>query len=183
MMEESLAALEARIRDLDPAGPFTLGVRVALEEAVSALAEQNFGVGASLLRTTGAGRSTGEVIQSAHNGVFLPRFSSAAHAEMRLLDKFERSLRPAGIDLVLITTLEPCVMCLARILLSRVRRVIYLAADPLGGGLACLSSFPAAFQELGRDLVIEQLEWQEAAALGQELLDLGGDFVAKTVDT
>ncbi len=41
MMEESLAALEARIRDLDPAGPFTLGVRVALEEAVSALAEQN----------------------------------------------------------------------------------------------------------------------------------------------
>ena len=101
---------------------------------------------------------------------------------MVLLDRLEAALPRLEGSLVLVTTLEPCVMCLARILLSRVRRVAYLAADPEGGGHACMSSFPSAFQQLAQDLVIGRLDWPEAGAVAEEIRDLGGDFVAKTVE-
>jgi tRNA(adenine34) deaminase len=39
---------------------------------------------------------------------------------------------------VLYVTLEPCVMCAGAIVLSRIKRLVYGALDPKGGGCASL---------------------------------------------
>ena len=55
-----------------------------------------------------------------------------AHAEMDALSRLEFGTRPSG---PLFTTVEPCLMCAATILLYRVPEVHYAAADPVFDGL------------------------------------------------
>lgn len=99
--------------------------RIAVDAAIAAGLEGNAAVGALLVD------ESGEVIATARNQMFAPRFRSDLHAEMVLLNEYEDAHNPNP-DLrghTLVTSLEPCEMCMIRIINSGVTNVIYVAED------------------------------------------------------
>lgn len=102
---------------------------VALDEARAAGARGEVPVGAVV---TDAG---GAVLARAGNRVE-ERADPTAHAELIAL-RAAAALRgePRLPDCDLFVTLEPCAMCAAAIALFRVRRVVFGAYDPKGGGI------------------------------------------------
>lgn len=122
-----------------PDDPFIL---VTIQEAIAAIREGNGGIGACLVR-----ESTGEIVERGHNRQYEPYFRSDLHAEMDLLTRYEERVRarkgsvagnPSGeqrkiAGLVLYTSLEPCPMCLSRIVNMGIRKVCWAAPDPEGG--------------------------------------------------
>jgi tRNA(adenine34) deaminase len=73
------------------------------------------------------------VIGAGHNEREL-RQDPTAHAEVIALREAARSLGSWRVlDSVLYVTLEPCAMCAGAIVLGRVGRVVYGAADPKAG--------------------------------------------------
>src|SRR6202043_1635458 len=101
-------------------------MRLALREAEQALEHEDVPIGAVVVRR-------GEVLATAHNEREL-RQDPVAHAEIIAL---REAARLAGswrvLDAVLYVTLEPCAMCAGAIVLARVPRVVYGAADPKAG--------------------------------------------------
>jgi tRNA(adenine34) deaminase len=101
-------------------------MRLALREAERALEHDDVPVGAVIV-------SAGEVIASGHNEREL-RQDPTAHAELLALREAARRLGSWRIlESVLYVTLEPCAMCAGAIVLGRVTRVVYGAADPKAG--------------------------------------------------
>jgi len=103
---------------------------LAIEEARAAAARGEVPVGAVVAGPDGA------VLAREGNRVEQQR-DAGAHAEMLALRAAAASVgqtRLAGCDLWV--TLEPCPMCAAAAGLFRVRRVIFGAYDPKGGGIA-----------------------------------------------
>jgi tRNA(adenine34) deaminase len=101
-------------------------MRLALREAERALEHDDVPIGAVVVHA-------GEVIGTAHNEREL-RNDPTAHAEMLALREAARKLASWRIlDAALYVTLEPCAMCAGAIVLARVPRVIYGAADPKAG--------------------------------------------------
>jgi tRNA(adenine34) deaminase len=101
-------------------------MRLALEEAERAAERGEVPIGAVVVRQ-------GETIAAAGNereGTSDP----TAHAEMLAMREAARSLGGWRIpDSVLYVTLEPCAMCAGAIVLARIPRVVYGAADPKAG--------------------------------------------------
>ena len=101
-------------------------MRLALREAEAALNHDDVPIGAVVVRA-------GEVIAAGRNEREL-RQDPTAHAEVLAL---REASRVAGswrvLDAVLYVTLEPCAMCAGAIVLARVPRVVYGAADPKAG--------------------------------------------------
>jgi len=101
-------------------------MRLALREAERALEHDDVPIGAVIVHD-------GEVIGTAHNERELRR-DPTAHAEILALREAARALASWRIlDSVLYVTLEPCAMCAGAIVLARLPRVIYAAADPKAG--------------------------------------------------
>lgn len=127
--KESLKKLEERVESLTPEYPDDTFVLATLEEAIAAAKEGNFGVGAVLVNTDG------EIIQRGHNHVFNPHFRSDLHAEMDVMTKFEERFRNVKSlkGYTLYTSLEPCPMCLTRLITSGVSRVYHAAPDKDSG--------------------------------------------------
>ncbi len=101
----------------------------ALAEARAAAARNEVPVGAVLLGPDGA------VLAQAGNRVEADADASA-HAELLALRQAARRLgtpRLVGCDLVV--TLEPCPMCAAALVHFRIRRLVFGAYDPKGGGV------------------------------------------------
>ena len=101
-------------------------MRLALREAERALEHDDVPIGAVIVRE-------GEVLAAAPNEREL-RGDPTAHAEMLVLR--EASEKLGGwrlLDTVLYVTLEPCAMCAGAIVLARVPRVVFGAADPKAG--------------------------------------------------
>ncbi len=101
----------------------------ALAEARAAAARGEVPVGAVVLDPQGA------VLAAAGNRTEAEHDASA-HAELLALRAAARrvgSPRLPGCDLVV--TLEPCAMCAAAAAMFRVRRVVFGAYDPKGGGV------------------------------------------------
>ena len=114
-------------------------------EALSAAARGNYGVGALLIDPAGV------VIERGQNEAFHPSFRSDRHAEMVVMNAFE-----AGCPVVdnmrgftLVSSLEPCPMCIARLLITGVETVKFLALDELGGMTTHLHQLPTAWERLG----------------------------------
>lgn len=79
--------------------------------------------------------ATGSVVAEAANRTETD-CDPTAHAEVvaiRLAGAARHSPRLPGLDLYV--TLEPCAMCAAAIAFARIRRVIFAAPDPKGGGV------------------------------------------------
>lgn len=125
--------------------------RLCCEQALLALEEGCYAVGALLVD------GAGELLCSARNQVFTSTYSSAAHAEMRVLDQLESE--HAQVDrrgLTLYVSLEPCLMCYGRILLSGITRVRYLARDRDGGFALRHGRLPPAWANLASGLAVVQ---------------------------
>ena len=119
----------------------------ACEEALTAVSEGNYGVGCVLVGPKG------DVLLRNHNRVFSPYFRSDRHAEMVVMDEFEKTCR-FGTNLgehLLLCTLEPCPMCLGRLISSRIGVVKYAAPDPDGGMVQHLDRMPKSFRNLAEN--------------------------------
>ena len=101
-------------------------MRLALREAVQALDHDDVPIGAVIVHE-------GEVIGAGHNEREL-RSDPTAHAEMTALREAAHQLGSWRVlDTVMYVTLEPCAMCAGAIVLARVPRVVFGAADPKAG--------------------------------------------------
>jgi tRNA(adenine34) deaminase len=101
-------------------------MRLALREAERAIEHDDVPIGCVIVHG-------GEVIAATRNEREL-RGDPTAHAEILALR--EAATHLGGwrlLDTVLYVTLEPCAMCAGAIVLGRVPRVAYAAADPKAG--------------------------------------------------
>jgi tRNA(adenine34) deaminase len=101
-------------------------MRLAMREAERALEHDDVPVGCVIARE-------GEVIASAPNEREL-RGDPTAHAEILALREASQAVGGWRVaDAVMYVTLEPCAMCAGAIILARLPRVVYGAADPKAG--------------------------------------------------
>ncbi|MBF0119380.1 MAG: nucleoside deaminase [Desulfobacterales bacterium] len=154
----SLDKLEKRIALFKPDPKYVddKAALVTLQEAIAAAKEGNYGIGACLVN-----KKNGEVIQRGHNRIFKPYFRSDMHAEMDTLTGYENRIKTQGskVDgLILYTSLEPCPMCLARIITSGVQKVYYLAPDQYGGMVHLFKNLPSIWQEIARGRIYDQAQ-------------------------
>jgi tRNA(adenine34) deaminase len=145
-------------------------MEIALEEARLAGARGEVPVGAVVLGPDGAvlardGNRTEELCDA------------AGHAELLALRAAARlcgAPRLPGCDLVV--TLEPCPMCAAAISLFRIRRLVFGAYDPKGGGVEHGARVLAAASCLHRPDVIGGVREREAGELLRRFFrDLRGE--------
>ena len=104
-------------------------MEIALGEARAAAARGEVPVGAVVLDGGGA------VLAQAGNEVEA-RHDATAHAEILALRAAAGARGAARLpDCALVVTLEPCPMCAQAISLFRIRRLVFGAYDPKGGGV------------------------------------------------
>ncbi|MCX7376037.1 MAG: nucleoside deaminase [Alphaproteobacteria bacterium] len=134
-------------------------MNAALDEAKAAALRGEVPVGAVVLGPDG------RILARAGNQVEADH-DAAGHAEMialRAAAKLMGSPRLVGCDLVV--TLEPCPMCAAAAGLFRIRRVVFGAYDPKGGGVEHGPRIYAAPGAQHRPEVVGGVRESEAAAL------------------
>lgn len=104
-------------------------MQIALDEARLAGARGEVPVGAVVLGPDGA------ILARAGNEVEA-RHDASAHAELLVLRTAAASRGdPRLADCDLVVTLEPCPMCAQAISFFRIRRLVFGAYDPKGGGV------------------------------------------------
>ena len=105
--------------------------RIAVAQAIEGGLEGNAAIGALIVDPDGG------VVLIERNRMFVPRFRSDFHAEMVLLTRYEDQYLDRS-DLrghTLVTSLEPCEMCMIRIINSGVTNTLYVASDLGKGGI------------------------------------------------
>ena len=151
-LEELRAKIDKLVPDKNfPHDPFVI---ITLQEAVQAALDRNFGVGAVLVR------NRNEIVQRGHNRVFSPHFRSDMHAEMDVMTKFEEGHKDIeNMDgYTLFSSVEPCPMCLGRLITSGVRKVYYAVIDQDGGMANRLAYMPPEWRELAERQVFALAE-------------------------
>ncbi len=96
-----------------------------------------------------------------------------AHAELLAIQEAARTLgrwRLSGVTLVV--TLEPCAMCAGAMVLARIDRLIYAAADPKAGAAGSLQDLCNDARLNHRFPVQQGLRAEEASALLKEFFRL-----------
>lgn len=87
-----------------------------------------------------------KIIARAHN-LRESKQNAVAHAEIIAIQKACKKMGSWRLeDCILYVTLEPCPMCTGAILQSRIKRVVYGAADPKGG---CIESCMKMYEVKG----------------------------------
>jgi tRNA(adenine34) deaminase len=134
-------------------------MRLALDEARKAIAHDDVPIGAVVVRADGL------VIGRGHNERELLE-DPTAHAEVLALREAARSLGSWRVlDATLYVTLEPCAMCAGAIVLSRIPRVVWAAADPKAGAAGSVLSVLDHPQLNHRPEVVEGVLADESAEL------------------
>lgn len=128
-MGDDGSTVEGSFADIDPA------MRQAIEMSFDAVRAGSLGIGAVVTRPDGQVVATGRNrLHEEHAGDDHIAGSSLAHAEINALAKLRFRAHETD-ELVLSTTLQPCLQCLGAIRLSPVRSVRVLAPDPLWVGI------------------------------------------------
>lgn len=105
-------------------------MQAALAEAREAGERDEVPIGAVIVHA-----GTGEIIARAGNRT-VERKDPSAHAEiLAIREACEKAGAQRIPDCDLYVTLEPCAMCAAAISFARIRRVVFAAPDPKGGGV------------------------------------------------
>lgn len=103
---------------------------LALEQAEISYKSQEVPVGAVLVS------GTGDVLSRTHN-LKENHFNPTGHAEILSLIEAAKKLQNWRLtDCTLYVTLEPCPMCLAAMVQSRIKRCVFGAYDSKGGALS-----------------------------------------------
>ncbi len=132
---------------------------LALEEAAAAGGRGEVPVGAAVVS------AAGELLARAGNAVEAERDASG-HAEMAAMRLAARRIgSPRLLGCTLAVTLEPCPMCAAAAVHFRVRRVVFGAYDPKGGGIEHGPRIFAAPGCLHRPEVVGGVREAEAGAM------------------
>ncbi len=163
----ALSEVEKAIKDLapDPRHGHDRYMIETVKEAFLSAQESNMGVGGILVD------GNGDIVERGRNRVFFPYFRSDLHSEMDLMnraeDHFKDSLDPG--KLTLFSSLEPCPMCLTRLITSGIGKVYYGAQDGPGGMTTRMQNLPPRYQELasGREFApgdcsksVQDLAWK-----------------------
>jgi tRNA(adenine34) deaminase len=107
-------------------------MRLALDQARMASMHGDVPVGAVVIDQAGS------LLAAAGNEREI-RHDPTAHAELLALREASRRLRSWRLTgVTLVVTLEPCTMCAGALVLSRVARLVYGAADPKAGAVGSL---------------------------------------------
>ena len=131
-------------------------MRVALREAERALQSDDVPVGAIAVHR-------GEIIGRGHNRREADR-DPTAHAEMIAIRQAAAALGSWRLDDVTVyCTLEPCAMCAGALVLARVPRLVYAAADPKAGAAGSVVDI-ARHHRLNHRLQVEHGLFAEEAA-------------------
>lgn len=103
-----------------------LFMKLAIAEAKKAQEQGEVPIGAIIIHE-------GEVIASGYNKRETSQ-SSLSHAELYAIEEANQKFASWRLeDCTLYVTLEPCPMCAGAIVQSRIKRVVYGAADPKAG--------------------------------------------------
>ena len=115
-------------------------------QALTAIEEMNYGVGCLLIDPSGT------IVEQGRNQVFHPYFRSDRHAEMVVLNSFEDHNPEVGSirDYTLFVSVEPCPMCIARIVMSGVGMTKFLVTDAAGGMADRIHELPTNFIRLSK---------------------------------
>ena len=115
--------------DLPPHPPVDF-MELAFRQAEAAFARDEVPIGAVLVDPM-----SGEILAADHNRVE-ELHDPTAHAEMLVIRAVAMGRKEKRLPFAdLYVTLEPCPMCATAISFTRLRRVIYGAPDPKGGGI------------------------------------------------
>src|SRR5215469_8313085 len=124
------------------AAAFEPAMRLALAEAAAAAqaaggpAAADVPVGAVLLDASGAPVARAGNRREATG-------DPTAHAEMEAIRQAARALGSRRLDgCTIVVTLEPCTMCAGAVVLARLARLVYGAADPKAGAAGSLWDVP-----------------------------------------
>jgi tRNA(adenine34) deaminase len=111
------------------------GMRAALREAHASLARDEVPVGCVIVHD-------GMIVGRGHNQVESLQ-DATAHAEVLAIGAASNALGSWRLaDCTLYVTLEPCAMCAGAIVLARLGRLVYGAADPKAGYCGTLGDIP-----------------------------------------
>lgn len=114
-------------------------MREAIKQAKKAESIDEVPIGAVIVHND-------KIIARAHN-LRESKQNAIAHAEIIAIQKACRKIGSWRLeDCTLYVTLEPCPMCSGAILQSRIKRVVYGAADPKGG---CIESCMRMYEVKG----------------------------------
>jgi tRNA(adenine34) deaminase len=122
-------------------------IRQAIQLALEAEGAGNLPIGAVISLDEA-------IIAEGKNAMWSPEFRPHRHAEIEALCSVPAELWERSREMTLYTTLEPCLMCMAAILLHGIDRVVYGSADDYGGGGAVAGHLPRFFEER-----LSQTEW------------------------
>lgn len=179
--EDKLSALGRRVAayKVDPDYPDDALSLMVVQTALAAAKRGSGGIGACL-----ADFRTGRIVETGRNRQYDGYFRSDLHAEMDLLNRYEDraakqhtprsggSPRDCG-DLVLVSSMEPCPMCLTRIINSGIKTVVYVAEDDQGGMAGRLDCLPPFWQAFAADRVFRRARCSPALRdLSLELFNL-----------
>jgi tRNA(Arg) A34 adenosine deaminase TadA len=146
----------------DPEQTHERYVQASILEAIEAAKEGNFGVGAVIVDPGG------QIVMGGHNHVFNPHFRSDIHAEMDVMSKFEDAFTEVASmrNYMLFTSLEPCPMCLTRLITSGVGQVYHAAPDVETGMVSRLKDLSPVWVDLAESQIFAQ------ADCSPELIDI-----------
>ncbi|MEY2447988.1 MAG: tRNA(adenine34) deaminase [Acidimicrobiaceae bacterium] len=135
---------------------------LALEEATAALGHADVPIGAVVL-------VAGEVVARRHNERELTG-DPTAHAELLALRDAATAVGDGWrlVDATVVVTVEPCAMCAGALVASRVKRLVFGAADPKAGACGSLYNLctdPRLHHEI--DVVAGVRAAESAALLGR----------------
>ena len=121
--------------EADPANTDELWMGRALNEASRGLEDDEVPVGAVIVHQ-------GRVIARAHNQVIRLK-DPTAHAEMIAITQAASFLKNERLlDTTIYVTVEPCSMCAGALVLARVKRLVYGAADGKTGACGSVLNIP-----------------------------------------
>ena len=137
---------------------------IVVKSALQSIKEGSGGVGACLVDST-----TGQVVEYGRNRQYIHYFRSDLHAEMDLLNRYEDRVQkklskenannPRDCkNLVLVSSVEPCPMCLTRIINSGIKMVLYVVEDQQGGMVTRLEQLPPFWREFAADREFRKAE-------------------------
>jgi tRNA(adenine34) deaminase len=139
---------------------YEIYMKKALQEAETAFTAGEFPVGCVIIED-GETVATGSRTSSKDRGK-----NELDHAEMLALGRFVRNRKHGKKkDATLFSTLEPCLMCYAALVVNGITRIVYAYEDVFGGGTDLTLSNRKPFYQKMRIQIVPGILRQEALAL------------------